>query len=133
MLAQALSAANCIDVTGGIRYFAPQLKYVEGQGWRFVPRDIDDPEDDTQYLSIEEGVKREIPSYLVRSAVSHGGSGSVGPSTKDLHSRMNELRGQLEQLAALASRTGTSRDIARYQRAKRELAELEKQLKQTGA
>jgi len=118
LLMDALQKANCIDLEGGRRYFKDQTVWVEGRGWMFAPRGAQDPED---YVALENGIKKEIPDYLKRSAVSNGGSGTTGSRGSESITDLKAMQQTVDELGKRASRTGNPADIARYTSAKREL------------
>ena len=122
--------ADCVDPTAGLRYFSPQLKYVDGKGWKFVPRA--GAESEADYLPVPEGITKEYPPFLKRSLVAKGGSGSTGNTGGDTNqaSQLQDLKNQTMKAAEIAQKTGRADAIANFQRLKREYDTLEKQAKQ---
>jgi len=117
-LTEALTKSDCVDLTGGMRYFRDNLQYDEEEGeWKYIT-------DDGVDLSIAEGVKENMPDYLKKSSVGQGGSGSTQITG------MKAVNAMKEQVAALqkkANETGADSDIKAYMKADREYKEAERE------
>lgn len=121
LLQSALARANCTDIEGGRRYLKDQVVWHQGE-WKFKPQGW---RDDDDYISVEKGVAKELPPYLVKSAINNGGAGSNGSSGGNA-ARLSELEANTAALETRARSTRNDRDLAQYMKAKRELLEYKK-------
>lgn len=123
LLSEALSSAQCIDITAGTRYFLPQIKFSdEFDDWRFTTK-AGNP------VTITEGVVAELPDFLKPASVRNGGSGTTTGNAKNAvqKKRFSEAKDKLEKLEAQARQSGKQHDLLAFQRQKKVVAELEKE------
>jgi hypothetical protein len=119
ILADALNRANCIDIKAGTRLFADNVIRHNGR-WMYKPDGARDEED---YLPLEKGLAKEIPAYMIKASGTSGGAGSNG-SAPSIAAKRTELEENVRLWAEKASGSRNERDIAMYQKSKRELAEF---------
>jgi len=117
LLAQALKAANAVDIEGGLRYLRDEVYYDPDSGsWYFY-----DPKTE-EVLSIEEGVKRFLPNWLKEPKIREGGSGSRGAAGMGGpgESPPSATLERVKKLGMRAAQTRQQGDIAAYLTAKKE-------------
>jgi hypothetical protein len=137
ILDRALEQANCLDLEGGKRYFEGQTEWIEGRGWVYKPRGWNGPQD---YVAIDEGIKKEIPAYLVRNTAVSGGSGSTGSEGANANSGSNnsisslqQMKTQMEEIRERAAQDPRNAGVmAAYQSAKRRFYTAVQEAKQSG-
>jgi hypothetical protein len=126
LLNEALADAGCKpeDQHAARKYFLWQIE-LEDDTWMFRTKG-------GNLVSLREGVSEELPPYWKPSTMQSGGSGTTGGT---VGARVNAKKKQLEdaqkvlkQLYDKGKATNTSADIAAYQRQKKEVERLQKEL-----
>jgi hypothetical protein len=80
-------------------------------------------------VTIKEGIQDELPDYLRESSMRGGGSGSTqGAKTAAAVKRLDAEKDKLSKLHERSIRSGADSDIQQYQRQKRLVTTLEKEL-----
>lgn len=128
MLSEALNG-QCLDQTGGVRYFMPQIEYDDdSQAWMFRTKN-------GNLVSIAEGVAAEMPDWLKPASVRGGsGSGNGSPKLAERKTAVDAAEKALKEAqAAVSMDRGSVRSMKSYRdakaqldKAKRELAEASK-------
>jgi hypothetical protein len=73
-------------------------------------------------LPLTEGIRDNVPDYFKPSSTKTGGSGSASSKARD---QVTIKKADLDRLAETARKTGSQADLAAYNKAKREVRELE--------
>lgn len=120
----ALMKSHCRNLEHARRIFLPQIQYDSRDGWYFVLSN------DKGIVSIDEGVEAELPDYLREPNIAGSGSGSsLSTPLAKRKSDLDTAKKTLADLQMKASATGRSDDVARYQRQKKIVSDLEAQVK----
>jgi hypothetical protein len=126
-LSKALTSNRCIDVESGIILLRDRIQWDERAGkFMYVTKE-------GEKTSISEGVREELPNYMVQAAAQEGGSGSSGQRTFS-DGEMQKLEANLAEAEKVARQNANNpRAIQEYQRVKRQVAEAkEKKEKNKG-
>lgn len=123
-LTEALVKNNVVDVNAGVKLLRDQMEYdPDKEAWLFKTKD-------GLFMQPDEGVADSLPDFLRRPMGGPGGSGSRGANgnVNKVQSELTRKQEELKGLEAKAQRTGNSEDIAKFQRANREIKDLQSSL-----
>jgi hypothetical protein len=119
MLADALVKNDVVDVGAGVKLFRDSMEY-DGDlsKWRFKSKD-------GLYLDPDAGIAETLPDWMRKPMTGGGGSGSRGSSPGVAASTLTRKQAELGELEKRAKQTGNQNDIMSYQKATREIKELQ--------
>jgi hypothetical protein len=116
-LQEALAANDVVSMEGGMKFFRDNLEYdKDGSQWRYRAKD-------GLTFNIKDGIAEELPDWLKKPSSAKGGSGSQAALINEIDALGNTVKAAQDR----AAHSGDPNDIAVYQRAKRELADLQTQ------
>lgn len=126
-LYDALLEAKCLDNKLGKKLFQSNVKWDDDkEAWMFFPDDGTDP------VSVQNGVKIHLPPWLKPPEVPTGGGGTPPGRTGSTHktakyNELDALRSKRDEAFKNAQTKGSRdpRAISEYQSLKRKVAELE--------
>lgn len=133
-MSSTLSELDVRSVEGGIKWFQDAIVYDEdSDSFMYQPTEADEP------VPLKEGLANNLPEFLVKPARKGDGSGSGegggrgGSGLGDLNTKKESLSKDLAKKYETAKATGDPRDLNEYRKVKRELENVEKQIKEQRA
>lgn len=126
-LSEALQKSNIREdaIALGMHHFSHQLEYFADEDKWVFNLSVGGQ------VSISEGVEAEMPDYLRRASVDHGGSGTRSGGSRGTvqQAQITALQQDADKLEKVARQSAQDKDILAWKRKKEELRAAQAQLK----